>query len=186
MAFTALDIIAILLVGGGLVLGVMRGFVSEVLSLLAWGAAIAALRFLHGPVTQALVGPVGTSAGASVLAFVVIFAFVFIAGKILSRRLGKATRKSVIGPVDRVLGGGFGALKGLIFVTLLYMAANLFYDTIYGRGGARPDWMAKSQSYPLLHASGEAIVDLVEARRGAPPPQEAGAQAETNGLQNAQ
>ena len=171
---TALDIIVLLLVGFGLVRGAMRGFVGEMLSLASWVAAILALKLLHAPVATALEGPVGTSSGAAVLAFALVFGIVLLAGKLLARRLGGATRRSVIGPVDRILGGGFGALKGLIFATLLYLAANLIYDTIHGASAQRPDWMAGSRTYPLLFASGRAIVDFVEwRRRGAPP--EAGA-----------
>lgn len=168
MNLTALDIVVLLLVGGCLVLGFMRGFVLEVLSLLAWVAAIIALKFFHEPATQRLVDPVGTYAGAAVLAFAGVFLVVFILGKVIARKIGGATKKSVVGPVDRVLGGGFGALKGLIGATLLYLAANLFYDTVYGRFAERPEWMANSRTYPLLNASGRAIVDFVEKRRGTP------------------
>ncbi|HWH18840.1 MAG TPA: CvpA family protein [Allosphingosinicella sp.] len=171
---TALDIIVLLLVGGGLVLGFLRGFVHEVLALLAWVAAIVALKFFHDPATQFLLGPVGSYPGAAVLAFALLFGVVFILGKLIARRMGNATRKSVVGPVDRVLGAGFGTLKGLIAATLLYLAANLFYDTVYGRAAPRPEWMANSRTYPLLHASGLAVVDFVETRRGrAPQPEEA-------------
>ncbi len=163
---TALDIITLLLVGGGLVFGFMRGFIFEVLTLVAWVAAIIALKFLHDPATAALEGTVGTRAGAAVLAFALVFGIVFILGKLLARRIGGGVRRSVVGPVDRILGSGFGALKGLIGATLLYLAANLVYDTIYGRTAERPEWMARSRTYPLLHASGRAIVDFVEARRG--------------------
>ena len=168
MGLTALDIIVLLLVGGGLFFGFMRGFVFEVLSLLAWFAAIAALKILHDPATGLLTPMVGTRAGAAVLAFVLVFALVFFAVKIAARRLGGGVRSSFVGPVDRILGSGFGALKGLIGATLLYLAANLVCDTIYGRTAERPDWMAQSRTYPLLHASGRAIVDFVEARRGKP------------------
>ena len=169
MGLTALDIVVLLLVGGGLALGLLRGFVTEVLSLGAWVAAILALKLLHEPSTGALTGIVGTRAGAAVLAFALIFGVVFIAGKIVARRIGGKTKSSIIGPFDRVLGGGFGALKGLIGATLLFLGINLVYDTIYGRTAPRPQWMAESRTYPLLHASGRAIVDFVEARRGRAP-----------------
>jgi membrane protein required for colicin V production len=169
---TALDIIVLLLVAGGLVRGAMRGFVGEVLSLASWIAAILALKLLHTPVSSALEAPVGTAAGAAVLAFALVFGIVFIAGKLIARRLGGATKRSVIGPIDRVLGAGFGALKGLIGATLLYLGANLVYDTFYGASAQRPDWMADSRTYPLLHASGRAIVDFVEWRRGQPAGEE--------------
>jgi membrane protein required for colicin V production len=165
---TALDIIVILLVGAGVVQGWLKGFVGEVLSLAAWIVAIVFLRLLHAPVAQALTGPVGTSAGAAVLAFALVFGLVFLAGKFVARRVGGGVRRSVIGPVDRVLGAGFGALKGLIGATLLYLGANLVYDTFYGGGADRPAWLAESRSYPLLYASGRAIIDFVDWRRGHP------------------
>lgn len=165
---TALDIITLLLVGGGLVRGFMRGFTCELLSLLAWVAAIVALKLFHTPLAETLTPTIGTYAGAAVVAFVLTFGIVFIAGKLIAGRVGSAMRKSAIGPVDRVLGGGFGVLKGLLIATTLFLAANLVYDTIYGRRAVRPDWMASSRTYPLLDASGRAIVDFVERRRAVP------------------
>lgn len=166
MGLTALDIIVFLLVGGGAVSGFLRGFVCEMLSLFAWVAAIIALKAFHAPVERQLIGVVGTETGAAVLSFALVFGLVFLGGRFLARRMGAATRRSAVGPVDRVLGGGFGLLKGLIGATLLYLAANLVYDTLYGRIASRPAWMLESRTYPLLHASGRAIVDFVEARRG--------------------
>ena len=180
MALTALDILVVLLVGAGLVLGWLRGFVSELLSLFAWFLAIIALRYLHAPVRDLLTGPVGTVSGASVLAFALVFGLVFLGGKLASRRLGGRVRNSVVGPLDRVLGAGFGALKGLILATLLFLVLNLVYDTIWGRAAIRPDWMAEARTYELLKSSGTTIVDLVEAQRGP-----AGNQTEANS-QNAQ
>ena len=163
---TALDIIVILLAGGGLVFGFLRGFVFEVLSLFAWVAAVIALTWFHEPVSAWLDEPVGTSAGAATLAFVLVFGVVFVLGKLLSRRIGGSVRRSVVGPIDRLLGAGFGALKGLIGATILYLAAIFLYDMIWGRDAERPLWMTESRTYPLLQSSGEAITELVEARRG--------------------
>jgi membrane protein required for colicin V production len=181
---TALDIVTLLLVGGALVLGAMRGFVQEVLALAAWVVGIAALKLLHTPLTGALEGAVGNWAGAAVLAFALIFGIVFIGGKLVARRVGGATRRSFIGPVDRVLGAGFGALKGLIAATLLYLAANLLIDLWSGRSAQRPGWIADSRTYPLLNASGRAILDFVEWRRGPAPADDAGGNAIGNEAQN--
>lgn len=177
MALTALDVVVFVLVGAGLVFGVLRGFVAELLSLFAWILAIMALSWFHAPVAELLRGPVGS--GAWLLAFLLVFGIVFGLGKLASRRVGGRVRQSVVGPVDRLLGGGFGALKGLIGATLLYLALSFVYDMMWGRTAARPEWMAQARTYPLLQASGEAIADLVESRRGAAP------EAETN-AQNAQ
>ena len=176
MGLTALDILVVLLVGAGLVLGAMRGFVCEILSLFAWILGIVALSWLHGPVSALLADSVGS--GAWLLAFALVFGTVFALGKLASRRLGGRVRKSVVGPIDRALGAGFGALKGLIGATLLYLGVSFVYDMIWGRSAARPEWMTASRTYPLLHASGDTIADLVEARRGADPDEPAEANAQ--------
>ena len=163
MNLTALDLIVVLLVGAGAAFGVMRGFVAELLSLFAWFLAIMALSYFYTPLAGALEGPVGS--GAWLLAFILVFGFVFLLGKLASRRVGGRVRKSVVGPIDRILGAGFGALKGLIVATLLYLGVSFVYDMLWGRAAARPEWMSKSYTYPLLDASSRALVDFVQQRQ---------------------
>ena len=162
---TALDIIVLLLVLGGAALGALRGFVTEVLSLFAWVAAIVALKLFHAPAMNLLEGVVGTRTGAAVLAFALVFLLVFFAGKLIAGAVGRRTRQSVLGPVDRALGLGFGMLKGLIGATLLYLLATLAVDSWAGADAPRPAWLRESRTYPLLNASGKAIVDYVQRRR---------------------
>lgn len=164
---TGLDIIVLLAIFGGALFGVMRGFVTEVISLFAWVAAIVALKLFHGVATTLLLHVVGSQSGASVLAFALLFLIVYAGGKLIAGSLGQRMRSSVLGPLDRVLGFGFGALKGLIIVTLGYLAINLGYDTLYGAAAERPGWMRNSRTHPLLNATGRAIVDWVGNRRKA-------------------
>jgi membrane protein required for colicin V production len=162
---TPLDIIVLVLIGGGAVLGAFRGFVSEVLSLFAWVAAVLALKMLHTPVTHLLVGVTHSESGAMVLAFVLIFGIVFFAGRMVASALGQRTRQSVLGSFDRALGLGFGALKGLLIATILFLGVNLGYDMVFGSTSQRPQWLRSSRTYPLLNASGRAVVDWVQRRR---------------------
>lgn len=164
---TALDIFVFFLIGGGAVFGLIRGFVMETLSLIAWVLAVFAIRMFHAPVSAILTEYVGTTSGAAALAFVLVFGVTFTIGKLIARTLGERTRKSVLGPVDRVLGGGFGAIKGLIGATLLFLAFTLVYDTIYGGGTLRPEWLRSSRTFPLLDASGRAVSEFLEERRTA-------------------
>lgn len=163
---TALDIFVILLLGGAAMIGFVRGFAHEVLALLAWIIAIAALKLLHSPLQGALVGPVGNEPGASALAIALIFFPVYIATKLFARAVGGRTRRSILGPVDRVLGGGFGMLKGLLGATLFFLLANLATDLVHGARAPRPEWMTSSRTYPLLNATGRSVVDWVETARG--------------------
>jgi membrane protein required for colicin V production len=161
---TAMDIIVLTLVGGGAVLGFMRGLVQEVFSLLAWLLAIVAVRFLHQPVTEMLSDHVGTSGGAAMLAFVLLFGGMFLAGKFLSRSLGKMSRTSIIGAFDRGLGAGFGAVKGLLIASVGFMVMTMLYDIGYGNA-LRPEWMRESRTYPALNATGAAISKVIAERR---------------------
>jgi membrane protein required for colicin V production len=168
---TALDVFVFLLLIGGAAIGFVRGFVHEVISLLAWVVGIAVLKLFHSQLWTGLIGSLGTSsAAAAVLAFALLFIPSFLIVKLLARSIGGRTRRSpVLGPFDRVLGGGFGALKGLLGATLFFLLANLATDMVYGAQAERPQWMTKSRTYPLLNASGRSIVDCVEARRKRPP-----------------
>ncbi|WP_022672085.1 CvpA family protein [Novosphingopyxis baekryungensis] len=158
---TAFDIIVLALLGGGAVMGFMRGFVQEVLSLIAWVLIVFAVRFGHAPLTEFLIEPIGTRAGAATLAFVAIVIVIYAGGKAISRSIGSRMRKSVLGPVDRVLGFGFGAVKGLILAALLFLFLLFLFETMMGEGAARPEWLTDSRTYPLMNATGEALSEFL-------------------------
>ncbi|MEP2103845.1 MAG: CvpA family protein [Parasphingorhabdus sp.] len=162
---TGLDIFVLLLMGGAAIFGFLRGFVQETLSLIAWVLIIFAVRFLHAPVTDFLISPIGSEGGASVLAFGSIVIVTYALGRWIAKSIGSKSRKSLLGPIDRVLGFGFGMVKGLIGATLAYLLVVLVYDSIYGAAEPRPEWIADSRTYPLLNASGDALVQFVEERR---------------------
>jgi len=162
---TALDIFVILVVGGAALIGFVRGFAHEVLALLAWIIAIVALKLFHEPLAGGLEDSVGSAPGAAVLAFALLFVPTYIAVKLFAKAVGGRTRRSVLGPVDRVLGGGFGMVKGLLGATLIFLLANLATDMVYGGDAPRPEWMTASRTFPLLNASGRAVVDWVEERK---------------------
>jgi membrane protein required for colicin V production len=162
---TALDILVLVLVGGLGVRGVMKGFVAEAMSLVAWVLAIAAVKLFHTAVTAALLDKVGTPSGAAMLAFVLLFGVTFMMVRFVGNRMGAATKSSLLGPFDRILGGGFGAVKGLLMASMLFLMASLVYDTIYGGKALRPEWMTASRSYPLLNATSGALVEFIAERR---------------------
>ena len=161
---TALDIFVILLLVGSALVGFVRGFAHEVLALVAWVAAILALKFLHAPLAGQLLGTVGSETGAAAVAFALLFLPTYIAVKLFARAVGGKARRSVLGPLDRVLGGGFGMVKGLIGATLFFLLAHLATDMVYGPTTERPEWMTSSRTYPLLNATSKAVVDWVETR----------------------
>ncbi len=161
---TGFDIAVLVLVGLGAITGFMRGFVQEVFALAAWVLALVAIHNLHTPLTDALLPYVKNASGASVLAFAILLLVPYAIVKLLSDRLGSASRNSVLGPIDRVIGFGFGAVKGIVITVLAFSVLVLGYDTIWGVGG-RPLWITQSRSYPFVNAGSEQLVKLIGERR---------------------
>ena len=144
--------------------GFMRGFVQESISLFAWAFALFCIHNLHGLVTGWVEPHVGTSSGASVLAFLLLTLVPYFLVRALAKSLGSASRGSMLGPVDRVLGFGFGAVKGTVIAVMVFSIIVLAYDTVWGPEG-RPDWITKSRTYPFINASSEALVKMIDERR---------------------
>lgn len=161
---TAFDIIVLLIVGVAAVGGFMRGFVQEVLSLVGWALAVFAIRFLHTDLTQFLYDYIGTPSAAAVLAFALLLLIPYAAMKVIASVAGRSSRSSVLGPIDRVLGFGFGGVKGVIIVVMAFSVLVLGYDTVWGPTG-RPTWMTTARTYSFVNAAADAMVDLINERQ---------------------
>ncbi|WP_340587719.1 CvpA family protein [Erythrobacter alti] len=161
---TAFDLIVLLLIGVGAIGGFLRGFVQEVLSLAAWVLAVFAIHFLHTDLTAAILEYMGSPITAAILAFALLLLIPYAAMKLIARVAGRKARESVLGPIDRVLGFGFGALKGVIIVVLAFSLLVLGYDTVWGAKG-RPLWIAEARTYQLVDAGSRAMVQIIAERR---------------------
>ena len=163
---TGFDIAILVLVGAGAVTGFMRGFVQEIIALVAWFVGLFAIHFLHTPVYQFLKPLVGTSSGSSVLAFAILLLVPYGAVKAISRWAGEQSRSSVLGPIDRVIGFGFGGIKGIIIAVMAFSILALGFDLAWGAGG-RPSWITQARTYPLVNTASERLVSLIAERRKA-------------------
>lgn len=161
---TGFDIAVLILIALGAITGFMRGFIQEVFALAAWVLAMVAIRTLHTPLSAGLHPYIENTSAASVLAFALLLLVPYAIVKLLSDRLGSASRNSVIGPIDRVIGFGFGAIKGAVIVVMAFSVLVLGYDTVWGAGG-RPQWITQARTYPFVNAGSEALVKLIGERR---------------------
>jgi membrane protein required for colicin V production len=106
----------------------------------------------------------GTTTTAALLAFALLLLIPYAAMKLIAGRLGQASRNSIIGPIDRVLGFGFGMVKGVIVVVILFSLLVLGSDTLWGSDG-RPAWITQARTYPFVNAASDEMVQLIEMRR---------------------
>lgn len=161
---TAFDLIVLLIVGVAAAGGFMRGFVQELFSLAAWVLAVLAVRVLHTDLTALIFAYTGGPISASLLAFSLLLLIPYAVLRLVAARAGKSARASVLGPIDRVLGFGFGAVKGVIVMVMAFSLLVLGYDAVWGASG-RPLWISSARTYPFVNASSEAMVLLIEERR---------------------
>ncbi|MCB2074466.1 MAG: CvpA family protein [Novosphingobium sp.] len=161
---TGFDIAVLFVIGFGAITGFVRGFVEEFLALMAWVFSLFAIRYLHEPVTQFFLPSMGNGSGAAVLAFALLLLVPYAAFKLIANWAGNKSRNSILGPIDRVLGFGFGSLKGMIIVVLAFSILVLGFDVTWGPGG-RPSWITQARTYPFVNAASEALVTMIAERR---------------------
>jgi len=117
------DIAAALILALSVILGLLRGLVHEVLSVLGWLVAWLLARSAALPVGNWLGwAPPGSSLRVGI-GFVLTFALAMLVWRILAWLLSQIIKASVLAPVDRVLGGLFGLLRGSLIIVLLVTLA---------------------------------------------------------------
>lgn len=137
--WTMLAVIAV-----SVVVGLVRGLLFEVMSLLGWVVAYVAAQAFSPQVAAVL--PVGAPGSAVNMAasFVLIFVACLIGWSFLSWIVKKLVQASPLSPVDRLLGAAFGLLRGVLvavvagtIVSLTPWAKSEVWQASYGAAGVR-------------------------------------------------
>ncbi|MBD2841794.1 CvpA family protein [Erythrobacter rubeus] len=158
------DIIVLLLVGFAAIGGFIRGLVQEVLSLAAWILAAFSIHYLHGPLTEGLGTFYNGAAVTPILAFALLLLIPYAAMRVIAGNVGEASRNSILGPIDRVLGFGFGTVKGVIIVVFAFSIVAIGFDTVWGYKG-RPTWITSARTYPAVDTFSRELVQMIAERR---------------------
>jgi membrane protein required for colicin V production len=114
--FTAVDWILLAVLGLSLLLGMWRGIVHEVLSLVGWVAAFYVSQ-MYAPLAAAWLPMEGSSQMLRYAAgFVVVFIAVLVVTVLVSWVVKKLVSAVGLGPLDRLLGSLFGLLRGVVIL----------------------------------------------------------------------
>jgi membrane protein required for colicin V production len=152
---TGADALLALVLLGSTVIGLLRGFVREAVSLVFWVIAIwAAWKF--GPTVEPHLG--GLLAERSVAPWVgrlVILVLVLLVGWVVGMLLSYFTRSLGLGVMDRVIGLLFGILRGMVLMGLLVIGAELLHLN-------QEPWWNRSKLVPY----GETVGDWLRAMVG--------------------
>ncbi|BDU58780.1 bacteriocin production protein [Limnohabitans sp. MORI2] len=115
-AISAVDWILLAVLGLSLLLGMWRGIVQEVLSLVGWVAAFYVSQ-MYAPLAAAWLPMEGSSQMLRYAAgFVVVFVAVLVATVLVSWVVKKLVSAVGLGPLDRLLGSLFGLMRGVVIL----------------------------------------------------------------------
>lgn len=106
------------------VIGIFRGFVKEVLSLINWGGAIFATIYFHEKAQNYLKAYIDSETVLSMASFAAVFLIFIIAGSLVTHFIGYLVKKSGLGGTDRMLGLVFGFARGVLVSAVLLAAVS--------------------------------------------------------------
>jgi membrane protein required for colicin V production len=113
---SAVDWILLAVLGLSLLLGMWRGIVQEVLSLVGWLAAFYVSQ-MYAPMAAAWLPMEGSSQMLRYAAgFVVVFVAVLVGTALVSWVIKKLISAVGLGPLDRLLGSLFGLMRGVVIL----------------------------------------------------------------------
>lgn len=148
-------LIAVCVISG--LLAMYRGLARELLSIVSWIAAVAAVGyfvFYHKPAAEQLAqqfhAPVIV---AQVVAGGAIFLLVLIIVHLITSRISDAILDSRVGMIDRILGLFFGVLRGFVVIMIPFM----FYEEFFPDEKSQYAWVREARSAPYLRSAGRPL-----------------------------
>lgn len=141
------------------IVGALRGFIKEVFSLLVWATAFFVAYYFAGDLADLMVDAVTLPSARTAMGFTGIFVAVLLVGGLLNYLLGRLVESTGLSGTDRLLGGIFGAARGLVMVVAFLLVAG--FTPI-------PDdpWWEESRTIqrmmPLVDWAAEFLPDSVE------------------------
>ncbi len=159
LAFSLVDLLVVVVVLGSAIYAAWRGFVSETLGIVAWVAAAFAALYLGPWVARLAHSLIATAWIATVAGYALVFVAVFIPIQFASHRFSEGVKRSVVGPLDRVLGATFGIVRGLAILGIAYLVFTAFVPI-----RAQPGWLTEARTLPMIQSSAEVLLALVPDR----------------------
>ena len=120
------DIIVIVILGYCLIRGVFRGFIKELSSIIGVLGGFYAAFTYYMVVAKPLSKWIANSGYLNILSFLIIFCGVFIMISILGVIINYLLKIVFLGWLDRIFGAVFGAMKGILIVSVLLIALTAF------------------------------------------------------------
>jgi membrane protein required for colicin V production len=119
------DYVVLGVIALSILVGAIRGFVKEAFSLLVWAAAFLVAFQYSGALALQLENHIELPSARTSLAFAGLFLSVLLVGGLVTFLVGKMVEKTGLSGTDRLLGGVFGGIRGLVLILVLMLVAGL-------------------------------------------------------------
>jgi membrane protein required for colicin V production len=156
MPITILDLVllGVMLISG--LLAMVRGFMREILSIAAWGAAALVTLYAFPKVLPSAKSYIANDTIATAATIGGLFVLTLIVVSIITVRISDMILDSRIGALDRTLGFLFGLARGMLIVVVAF----LFFTWLVP-DKQRPDWVTGAKSRVVLESTGNWLMALL-------------------------
>src|ERR1700739_2687384 len=156
MPITILDLVllGVMLVSG--LLAMVRGFMREILSIAAWGAAALVTLYSFNKLLPTAKTYFNNDTVAAIVVVARVFVGTLIIVSVITVKISDMILDSRIGALDRTLGFLFGLARGLLIVVVAF---EFFVWLVPDQ--QRPQWVVVAKSRTVLDSTGEALKALL-------------------------
>lgn len=156
MFISGLDLILFVVAIVSGLLAMVRGMTREVLSIASWLAAALAALYAFTNFRALARERIDPDALADIALIAGTFIIVLIMVSFITMKISDFILDSRVGAIDRTLGFGFGALRGLILVVIGY----LFFSWLVPEQ-SQPDWVRTARSLPMIQSTGDMLINML-------------------------
>src|ERR1700757_329822 len=122
---TIFDYVVLFILVCSTIIGMMRGLVKEVLSLLAWILALVVANMYSGALAELLPQAIPGQATRMIVAFIALFIGVRLLMMLLTMAFDSIIKASGLTLADRGLGSLFGLARGVVIVLIVVMVCSM-------------------------------------------------------------
>jgi membrane protein required for colicin V production len=123
---TVVDVISIFVIVLSALFGLLRGFMQESISLAKWIIATWIAATFAPKLAPMLPAAIESEAVRQAISFAALFIIIFILGTVISHLVSRLLMKTGLTSLDRVLGIGFGILRGALIIIIFVIVGGHF------------------------------------------------------------
>jgi len=151
---TAFDVLVLIIFLAFLVRGIWIGFISQISSLIAMIGGFLLAGYFDNDFYRLILPYLENSHMAFLITYIVLFMVFFFVIKLAGLGLRLVMDLTLVAWFDKTVGGIFGIIKGLFFISLIFVVISSYLS-------GSNNYLKKSITYPYLSKSSKVILAFI-------------------------